>query len=148
MISTHQAGKKPSGIYRHERLKNLTPQQLLLFFARTGPHNEGRCACVRSGENYVDFAPLNIYWRNVLVGPFDVKIACRKRASASNLPAGSFAALFRSLKPTDCCLRSLTENFSRHLGTSLTTLRESGGVYESRINDEQNQGYLSVMIRH
>lgn len=61
MISTPKCWKKPEAVfYRHEELKNLTPQQLQRYFMRgTGPH-EGLVRVRQELANYVDFAPLNL----------------------------------------------------------------------------------------
>ena len=69
--------KARSGIYRHEELKNLTPQQLQRYFMRgTGPH-EGLVRVRQELANYVDFAPLNLLAKQYTVpGPFDA-IFCR-----------------------------------------------------------------------
>ncbi|WP_250552224.1 protein-glutamate O-methyltransferase CheR, partial [Escherichia coli] len=59
-IDTEVLEKARSGIYRHEELKNLTPQQLQRYFMRgTGPH-EGLVRVRQELANYVDFAPLNL----------------------------------------------------------------------------------------
>ena len=61
-IDTEVLEKARSGIYRHEELKNLTPQQLQRYFMLA---------------NYVDFAPLNLLAKQYTVpGPFDA-IFCR-----------------------------------------------------------------------
>ena len=76
-IDTEVLEKARSGIYRHEELKNLTPQQLQRYFMRgTGPH-EGLVRVRQELANYVDFAPLNLLAKQYTVpGPFDA-IFCR-----------------------------------------------------------------------
>lgn len=55
-IDTEVLEKARSGIYRHEELKNLTPQQLQRYFMRGTDRMKGWYACVRS-------------WRTMLILP-------------------------------------------------------------------------------
>nr|WP_154324842.1 protein-glutamate O-methyltransferase CheR [Pantoea sp. 201603H] len=76
-IDTQVLDKAMAGVYRHEELRTLSPQQLQRFFLRgTGPH-AGMVRVRSELMGAVSFSPLNLLapeWK--VPGPFDA-IFCR-----------------------------------------------------------------------
>ncbi|MDJ0327099.1 protein-glutamate O-methyltransferase CheR [Escherichia coli] len=120
-IDTEVLEKARSGIYRHEELKNLTPQQLQRYFMRgTGPH-EGLVRVRQELANYVDFAPLNLLAKQYTVpGPFDA-IFCRNVMIYfdQNTQQEILRRFVPLLKPDGLLFAGHSENFS-HLERRFT----------------------------